>query len=136
MKISLKGKSASAVCALIAAGLSAVALAAFIIYGAVYTVYFDIVILMAILLGAAGNSAYALADRPWAEFLGLAGVVCLGFGVGLFALNAYPVMADWYGQFNMYGSQGGLAPVIVIATLMLAAIAASIAGCFTRKGAA
>lgn len=136
MKISLKGKSASALCGLTAAGLSAAAFIAFIIYGAVYTVYFDAVILLALLLGAAGNGAYALVDRPWAEFLGLAGVVCLGYGAGLFVLNAYPVMADWYGQFNMYGSQGGLAPVVVIAVLTLAAIVAGVVACFTRKGAA
>lgn len=136
MKNSLKVRGISALCALAAAGLSAVALVAFLIYGAVYTVYFDAVILLALLLGAAGNGLYALMNRPWAEFLGLAGVVCLGFGLGLFVLNAYPVMADWYGQFNMYGSQGGLVPVVVIAALTLIAIVAGIVACFTRREAA
>lgn len=83
---------------------------------------------------AACFALYAVRNNGWAEYLGLAAVVLLSYATGLFFLNSYTVWADWYGNFNMYGSRGGVAPVIVQLVLLLAAIILGIVSCFQSKG--
>lgn len=129
----MKNKSMSAKLALYAAGVSVIIAVIFLIYGLVNT-YFDIVILLCEVLAAAGFALYAVKDSKWTEYLGLAAVVLLSYSTGLFFLNSYTVWADWYGHFNMYGSRGGIVPVIVQLALLLAAIILGILSCFQVKG--
>lgn len=129
----IKGKGLSAAAALCAGVLSLVITVVFIIYGLVNQ-YFDIVIVICDLIAVAGFVLYALSDAAWAEYAGLAGVLALSYSIGLFFLNSYTVWADWYGNFNMYGSRGGIAPVIVQLAMMLIAVILGIVSCFTRKG--
>jgi hypothetical protein len=135
MKFSFKDLSRSARAALIGGGLAILTLIGFLIYGAVYTVYFDTVVVLCLVLGIAGLGTYALVNKGWSEFLGLAAVLIMSFGVGNFFLNSYPVWADWYGNFNMYGSQGGVTPVILILVPFFAAIICGIVSCFKVKEA-
>ena len=109
-----------------------VGLAAFCIYGAVFQ-YFDLVVLLTIALGVVCAEGYVLLDAKPAELLNLAGVACYAYAVGLFFLNSYPVWADWYGGFTMYGSRGGIAPVVAIMVILLAGCVAGIISCFTPK---
>lgn len=133
MNLTTNVKSASAKLGLAAAAAALVSLAAFIAYGAMYPVYADYGVGLFLLLGLAAYVAYALCDGPVFDFMPLAGVFCSSFGLGLFAINAYPVLGDWYGNFNMYGSQGGIAPVIAILTITLGSILLGIITSFTRK---
>lgn len=133
MKISLKDSSFSVKLSLIAAILGLVSFVAFLIYGAVYSVYADWAVALFLILGAACYLGYALLDNKFAELLPLIGVVLTGIGFNLFFLNSYNVWADWYGNFNMYGSEGGIAPVIVQMVLDLLTIIAGIIACFTSK---
>lgn len=52
---------------------------------------------------------------------------------GPFFLNSYTVWVDWYGNFNMYGSRGGVVPVIVQFVLLFAANILGIVSCFQGK---
>lgn len=133
MKFSLKGKSASAKLALAAGAAALAALAAFLVYGICYPVYADFGVGLFLLLGALGYLAYTFFDGAVFDFMPLAAVFCTTFGMGLLAINAYPVLGDWYGNFNMYGSQGGIGPVIALLVLLLASILCGIVTCFTRK---
>jgi len=133
MKISLKGKSASAKLSLAAGAVALIALIAFIIYGICYSAYADFGVGLFLLLSVLGYLAYTFFDGPVADFLPLAAVFCAAFGMGLIVINAYPVFADWYGNFNMYGSQGGLAPVAALLVLLVVSILCGIVTCFTRK---
>ncbi len=135
MKLSFKELSKSARAALIGGGLGILTLLGFLVYGAVYNVYFDIVVALCLLLGAGGLIVYALINKAWADFFPLIAVVLMSFGAGLFFLNSYPVWADWYGNFNMYGSQGGVTPVILILVPFFAAIICGIVSCFKVKEA-
>lgn len=131
MKVKLNSLSAKA--GLLGAVLSIVTAVAFIIYGAIYNEYFDAAVLVCALLSAAALATYALKNSGVTEYLNLVGVFCLSFGMGLFFLNSYPVWADWYGNFTMYGSRGGVVPVIIILVLMLITILCGILSCFARK---
>ena len=133
MKLCLKGKNPSARAALIAAAFSALGFIAFAIYGSVYTIYFDLTVLFGLLLGGACMAAYALIDKKISEFLNLVGIFLLSFSMGLFFLNSYPCWADWYGNFDMYQSQGGLGPVITILVIFLLAIVPGLISCFRVK---
>lgn len=130
----LNVKSVSAKISLVGALAALVSTVAFTIYGAVYSEYFDLAVLVCLLLGVLGCAAYAFVDGMLSEYLNLIAVVCLSFGVGLFFLNSYPVWADWYGNFTMYGSRGGIVPVIIIMALFLLSIICGIISCFSRKG--
>lgn len=133
MKLSFKELSKSAWAALIGGGLGILTLLGFLVYGAVYNVYFDIVVVLCLLLGAAGLGVYALVNKSWTDFLPLIAVVVLSFGMGIFFLNSYPVWADWYGKFNMYGSQGGLTPVLCILIPYIVTVICGIVSCFNVK---
>lgn len=135
MKLDLKGKSFSARAGLAGAVAAAVAFAGFCIYGALYNEYFDLIVAGCLLLGALCAGAYAMLENKFVELLNLAAVFFLCFAVGLFGLNSYEVWADWYGNFDMYGSRGGVVPVIVLIALFLIAILCDIVSCFTVKRA-
>ena len=135
LKSQIKQSGVSGKLALAAAVLGVVSLVAFLIYGAVYSMYADIGVALFLLLGAACQIGYALWQHPASELLPLVGMICNCVGMILFFLNSYTVWADWYGNFNMYGSQGGVAPVIAILVLTLLTILLGLAACFTRKGA-
>lgn len=130
-----KLNSLSAKVGMLGALASVLTAAAFVVYGAMYNEYFDVAVLVCALLSAVGLAVYALKNGGITEYLNLAGVLCLSFGMGLFFLNSYPVWADWYGNFTMYGSRGGITPVIIILVLMLIALICGIISCFTRKEA-
>ena len=129
-----KEMSFSARAALVAAALTCLAALFFIIYGAAYHEYFDIVVLLCDLLAIGGFVLYAAKNAVWSEYLSLAAVFVLSFGMGLFFLNSYPVWADWYGHFTMYGSRGGLTPVVIQLLLVFLALIGGIVSCFCRKG--
>jgi hypothetical protein len=133
--MNIKRKSFSAKISLIGAMVSLVLIVAFIIYGAIYPVYFDLAVIICWLLGAIGLGAYAFVDKKVTEYFGLAAVFLLSFGLGLFFLNSYSVWADWYGHFDMYGSEGGVTPVIIIFVITFIAIVCGIISCFMRKEA-
>ena len=53
--------------------------------------------------------------------------------LGLFFLNSYNVWADWYGGFTMYGSRGGIGPVIALMVILLAGCITGTVSCFTVR---
>ena len=128
-------KSFSAMAALAGAVLSAVAAVADLIYGLTFSEYFDSVVLLCLIVGAACLAAYAFVNKAATEFLNLLAVLALGFGLGLFFLNSYPVWADWWGHFDMYGSRGGVGPVIAIVAVTVVSAICGIVSCFSRKEA-
>lgn len=131
----MKGKSISAKLSLIAAALNLITLIAFVIYGTIYS-YMDSVVVLSLLLSTVCGGVYALVDRKAAEFLNLAQVILVSYGVGLFFLNSYPVWADRLNNITMYGARGSLVPVVAIILLCFVAAVLGIASCFTRKEAA
>lgn len=128
-------KSFSALAALAGTVLSAVAAVADLIYGLIYSEYFDSVVLLCLVASAVCLALYAVMNKVATEFLNLLAVLALGFSLGLFFLNSYPVWADWWGHFDMYGSRGGVGPVIAIIAITLVAAICGIVSCFGRKEA-
>lgn len=131
----MKGKSISAKLSLIAAAFNLITLIAFVIYGTIYS-YMDSVVVLSLLLSTVCGGVYALVDRKAAEFLNLAQVILVSYGVGLFFLNSYPVWADRLNNITMYGARGSLVPVVAVILLCFATAILGIASCFTRKEAA
>lgn len=131
--MNLKNKSFSEKASLLGGILALVSLVAFCIYGIIYNRYFDTTVALCFLLGALSSGAYGFIDKPVAEYAPLAAVFFDGFGLGLFFLNSYEVWADWWGGFNMYGSSGGIAPVITIIVLILLSAICNIVACFTVR---
>ena len=131
----MKGKSISAKLSLIAAALNLITLIAFVIYGTIYS-YMDSVVVLSLLLSTVCGGVYALVDRKAAEFLNLAQVILVSYGVGLFFLNSYPVWADRLNNITMYGARGSLVPVVAVILLCFATAILGIASGFTRKEAA
>lgn len=122
---SLSVKS-SQLCALL--GLAS--LAAYSVYGLIFD-YFDLAVFLSQVLGVACAQIYVLVEKS--QYSNLLAVVCHSFGTGLLFLNSYPVWADWYGNFNMYGSRGGVFPVILLMVLLILTILCGILSCFTAK---
>lgn len=131
----MKGKSISAKLSLIAVAVNLITLIAFVIYGTIYS-YMDSVVVLSLLLSTVCGGVYALVDRKAAEFLNLAQVILVSYGVGLFFLNSYPVWADRLNNITMYGARGSLVPVVAVILLCFATAILGIASCFTRKEAA
>ena len=94
---------------------------AFCIYAALFR-YFDLAVFLTIAAGTACAQGYALSRKPLTEYLNL-----------LFFLNSYNVWADWYGGFTMYGSRGGIGPVIAIMVILLAGCITGTVSCFTVR---
>lgn len=133
MKLRIKNSGVSGRIALIAAIFGTAAFIVFLIYGVTYSAYADLGVAIALLLGVISYVAYIAIEQPLAEILPLAGVIATGIGMNIFFLNSYTVWADWYGNFNMYGSQGGITPVIVILVICVLSILSGIVACYTRK---
>ena len=131
----MKGKSISAKLSLIAVAVNLITLIAFVIYGTIYS-YMDSVVVLSLLLSTVCGGVYALVDRKAAEFLNLAQVILVSYGVGLFFLNSYTVWADRLHHITMYGARGSLVPVVAVILLCFATAILGIASCFTRKEAA
>lgn len=131
--IRIRSLGVSAYLALADALLAAVTLVGFCIYGAIYNEYFDLAVAALLLLGIICMAGYALIDTIVTEYINVAGVFCVSFSMGLFFLNSYEVWADWYGNFDMYGSRGGLTPVIILLVLHILTIVCGIVSCFIRK---
>lgn len=127
MKMNVRSKSA--LCAAALAGACAVV---FLIYGLVND-YFDGVILLCQAAACVCFGLYAL-GKKFTAYLPLTAVVLMSYSTGLFFLNSYTVWADWWGHFNMYGSRGGVAPVVVQLLLQFAVVALGIVICFKPKG--
>ncbi len=134
MKFTLKGKSFSALASLAGAVIAIIAMIAFCIYGAVYAQYEDAGVAIFLLLGALASLSYTFADTKITEFGSLVGTFCVSFAMGLFVVNSYNVWADWYGNFHMYNSEGGVVRVILLLILYIVAIICNIVSCFTKKG--
>ena len=117
---------------MLAAVLAAAAAVIFLVYGLVFT-YFDLAVLACYLIAAVCFFLYAKKSSTLINILDLLGVFLMSFGLGLFFLNSYTVWADWYGHFDMYGSRGGIAPVIAQMVIVLAAIILGIISCFKAK---
>jgi len=130
----MKGKRISAKLCLAAGTVNLLALAAFCVYGAVYS-YLDFMVILTLALGVVCAAGYALVDHKATEFLNLVQILLVSYGVGLFFLNSYPVWADRLNNITMYGARGGLAPVVAIMLMCFAAVFLAIASCFTRKEA-
>lgn len=128
----MKGKSLSEKLSLIGAGVGAVTLVIFCIYGLVYD-YMDVAVVLSLVLSVACGAGYVLLHAKAAEILNLLQVMCASWGMGLFFLNSYPVWADRLNGIDMYGSRGTLFPVITILVLCLATAIVGIISCFMRK---
>ncbi len=133
MKFNLKEKSFSALAALAGAVIALIGMIAFCIYGAAYAQYADVGVAGFLLLGAVASACYAFVDMKITELGSFVGTFCVSFAMGLFVINSYNVWADWYGNFDMYNSEGGVVKVILLLVLYLAAIICNIVSCFTRK---
>lgn len=131
----MKKKGLSVKAAFCAAALSLLTLIVFLIYGAVYD-YLDYMVALSLILGAACAAAYVFVDHKGVEFLNLAQVVAVSYGLGLFFLNSHPVWADRLNHIEMYGSRGTLVPVVIIMLMFIGAIVLGIISCFTGKEAA
>lgn len=129
----LKEKSFSAKMGFAGGVLSLAACIVFCIYGAVYNRYFDIVIAICFLLAGICSIAYCMLDNKVAEYGTWAAVALNAYAVGLGVLNSYEVWADWWGGFTMYGSEGGIAPVLGFLIPALVACIVDIISCFTKK---
>lgn len=130
---SLKTASFSVKASQLCALLGLVTLIAYTVYGMAFD-YFDLVVFLTQLIGVVCAQAYVMMEKS--QYLNLICVASHSFGMGLLFLNSYPVWADWYGNFTMYGSRGGVAPVILLLALSILTILCGIFSCFTvkRKG--
>lgn len=128
----MKGKSISEKLSLISAGISAVTLISFCIYGLVYN-YMDIAVALSFAFSIVCGVGYVILKKKLSEVLNLLQVIGMTWGLGLFFLNSYPVWADRLNGIDMYGSRGTLLPVITIIVLCLGAEVVGIISCFTRK---
>lgn len=141
MSMNKRGKSLKS--ALIAAVLSIVTAAASLIYGLTYSQYLDVVVILCLAAGGVLLAVYAVADTALTYWFGLAGVLVSSYGLGLFIVNIYNVVADTWGNLSQYGtltgdynffnSEGGPVPVVVIIVLGLLAALAGIVSCFAGE---
>ena len=125
-------KKTSARMSVIAAVVSLLTLAGFVYYGKTYD-YFDTVVCGCLALATILGFAYAIGKGAFSATFNLLAVIALGFGLGIFFLNSYPVWADRLNNISMYGSRGTLAPVIAIIAGTLLAAFLEIISCFTRR---
>lgn len=114
---------------------SVLCLAAYTVYGLVYD-YFDVAAFLCILLAvAAGLGYFFLASenrrmRKLLDFMTVIMVLLLSFGFAILVKNSVYVWADELNGITMFGSRGGLAPVLVLMTMFLLGLIAEIVACF------
>lgn len=129
----LKSSCVSVKFSQISALIGLVGFAAFCIYAALFQ-YFDLAVFLTIGIGVICAQGYVMSYKALSEYLNLISVACYGYALGLFFLNSYNVWADWYGGFTMYGSRGGIVPVIAIMAILLVGCITGTISCFTVKG--
>lgn len=112
--------------------LMLVTLIAYIIYGVTYS-YFDTVVCGFMVAAILLSAVHFLVDSKAAQVCNLLEVMCISGGVALFVLNSYPVWADELNGITMYGSRGGLTPVIALLVLQFAAVILGIVSCFVPE---
>lgn len=125
---------------IIAALLAIVTAILALIHGAVYSQYFDLIVILGLLVGAALWVVYDFFDNIIIAWFGVLGEVCAAFGLGLYITNSYNVWADtWgnisqngvlFGTFNFFGSEGGPVMPFIIILFGLAACVCGIVACF------
>lgn len=107
----------------------------YIIYGAMYD-YFDVVALLMCLFGIASAVCYFFLDfnsrmaKTIVAALGILAVACFSATFAIIIVNSIYVWADVLNNITMFGSRGGLAPVITLIILFGMAIVAQIIACF------
>lgn len=109
-----------------------VSLIAYTIYGMMFQ-YFDTAVFAAILLSivfAALNVVYRKIKFPIFDLLA---VLSMSFAIGICFMNSFPVWADNLTGITMYGSRGGLPPIIAVLVLLIAANVGDICACFAEK---
>lgn len=109
-----------------------VGLIAYTVYGFVFD-YFDTAVFAAIVLGIILAALDVTNKVQPVRVFNLLCVVCLSFAIGVFFMNSFPVWADNLNGITMYGSRGGLPPVIAIMVIMLVAIISGIRACFAGE---
>ena len=114
---------------MVTALLSLVTLIVYIIYGVTFN-YFDTVVCVFLAAAFALSAIHFLIDGKGARACNLLAVMCLSGAIALFGMNSYPVWADELNGITMYGSRGGLVPVVALLVLLLAAAVAEIISCF------
>lgn len=129
----------------IAALLAVVSAVLALIHGAMYNQYFDVIVVLTLLAGAALWVVYDLFDNAIVTWFGLLGELGAAFGLGLYVTNSYNVWADtWgniaqngvlFGTFNFFGSEGGPVLPFIIILLGLGACICGIVSCFKGKEA-
>lgn len=129
----IKAKGTGAVADLLSAGVGLIGLIAYIIYGVTFD-YLDSAVVLTLIAGVVCAAADSVLDQKALGLLNLVSAMCLSYAVGLFALNSFPVWADNLNGITMYASRGGLAPVIIVLVLLLAALILEVVSCFMAKG--
>lgn len=102
---------------IICAGLCLLSALFAIIHGGIYHQYFDIFVILFLILGTLAFAADGLLHNNVTSWVNLAGVFFASAGVALYLVNSYNVWADtWgnisqngvlFGTFNFFGSEGG-----------------------------
>ena len=117
--------------------VEAVTLVVYSIYGAVYS-YFDVVVFVCLLASMLLCAAAVLLEKkaPIAGACKLLAVFAGAFAFALFFYNSFPVWADKINNITMYNSRGGLAPVIALCVLFVAALLGLTVSCFMKDGGA
>ena len=109
--------------------LAVVTLIVYIIYGVTFN-YFDTVVCIFLIAAAALSAIHFYVNTKTTGICNLLSVMCISGATALFGLNSYPVWADEVNGITMYGSRGGLAPVITLLVLLLVSAIAEIVSCF------
>jgi hypothetical protein len=107
-----------------------IVLAAYTVYGIVYE-YFDSVVFGALVAGVMMN-LFASFSGGRIKFFNLLAVLANCVALAFFFLNSFYVWADNVNDLDMYGSRGGLEPVVAIMVAVLFDILLGIIVCFTK----
>ena len=141
MKNVFIGKSIGRFVSLIAAVCAVACLIGYTVYGVTYD-YFDALAFLCLLFAAAAGFAYfftqsenALLRRVLA-FLNVVMVVFFALAFAIMVKNSIYVWADELNNITMYGSRGGLAPVIALIVAFAVVLVAAIVSCFLDYGKA
>lgn len=129
--------------AVIAALLAVVTAIVALIHGIIYDQYFDIAVILALLVGAALWVVSVVIENKVTAWFALLGELSSAFGLGLYITNSYNIWADtWgnisqngviFGTFNFFGSEGGPVMPLIVIVFGLAACICGIISCFKGK---
>lgn len=116
---------------------SVICLVAYTVYGAVYD-YFDIAVFLSMIFAIAAGFVYSLlrSDNKIVgkilDFLNVIMAALLAIGFAVMIKNSIYVWADELNGIKMFGSRGGLAPVVALIAMFVVALVAEIVTCFFR----